>query len=170
VISTLTTDRLILRPPDLADAGAIAAALDDWEVVRWLSVVPFPYRRADAEWFIGEISAGREVSRAIYDCDGPCGMIGVTGTGLGYWLAQRVWGRGFATEAGRAVVAEHFAAADAPDLRSGYFADNARSGHVLRKLGFVEMGPKTLPSRALGREVASVDMVLTRAAWERANG
>ncbi|RYH03102.1 N-acetyltransferase [Salipiger sp. IMCC34102] len=49
----LSTARLTLRPVVPADAPAIVAALSDWEVTRWLTLVPFPYTRADADGWIG---------------------------------------------------------------------------------------------------------------------
>lgn len=163
---TLITGRLTLRPPVAEDAEALTAAINDWEVVRWLSVVPFPYTRDDAAWFLGECAAGREDSLAICDADGLCGMIGTTETGLGYWLARRVWGRGYAAEAARAVLGAYFADPENDAIRSGYFIENERSGAVLRKVGFVDLGAKTLPCRAQGRDMASRDMLLTRERWE----
>ena len=44
----LTTGRLILRPPVAGDARAIADILNDWEVTKWLTMVPFPYTLAEA--------------------------------------------------------------------------------------------------------------------------
>ena len=40
----LTTERLILRPPVAEDAAAIHRLVNDWEVVRMLSRLPFPIR------------------------------------------------------------------------------------------------------------------------------
>ena len=48
----IVTPRLRLRPPQAADAEAIAALLDDHDVVRMLSRVPWPYTLSDAEDFI----------------------------------------------------------------------------------------------------------------------
>ena len=56
---TLRTERLLLRPVGSEDAMAITDGLRDWEVTRWLSSVPWPYRRQDADWFIAEAEAGR---------------------------------------------------------------------------------------------------------------
>ena len=47
-VAALTTKRLQLRPPVASDATAITAILNDFEISKWLSVVPFPYTRADA--------------------------------------------------------------------------------------------------------------------------
>ena len=47
-VAALTTKRLQLRPPVAADATAITAILNDFEISKWVSVVPVPYTRADA--------------------------------------------------------------------------------------------------------------------------
>ena len=47
----LETNRLVLRRHRRSDAPAVAALLDDWDVVKWLAQVPFPYREKDAlDW------------------------------------------------------------------------------------------------------------------------
>lgn len=48
----LTTERLRLRPLHPADAPAIAEQVNDWDVVRYTTSIPFPYDRAMAENFI----------------------------------------------------------------------------------------------------------------------
>ena len=52
---------------------------------------------------------------------------------VGYWIAQRLWGRGIAAAATRAMVAE---IPDRP-LWGSTVADNTRSQRVLGKAGFV---------------------------------
>jgi len=163
-LRTLTSGRLTLRPLVEGDAAAIVSAINNWEVARWLSAVPYPYALDDALWFIGEIQAGREASYGIFDQDGFCGVIGTGKSDFGYWLAQRAWGKGYATEAGQAVIDAHFGGGGG-DLRSGYFVENARSGRVLAKLGFAENGDKVLPSRSNGQDMAARDLILTRAQW-----
>ena len=47
----LRTERLVLRPLAAEDAEAIHRLVNDWEVVRMLTRLPFPYPRALAdEW------------------------------------------------------------------------------------------------------------------------
>ncbi len=71
---------------------------------------------------------------------------------LGFWLRQSDWGRGFMTEAAKAVVAEHFAHSDSP-LVSGQLIQNAASGAVLKKLGFSYTGTLRRLSGYCGHEV-----------------
>ena len=43
-----------LTRPWPEDADTIVAALSDWQVTQWLSVVPWPYAMTDAQAFIAE--------------------------------------------------------------------------------------------------------------------
>jgi RimJ/RimL family protein N-acetyltransferase len=49
----IRTSRLLLRPLAPADAEPLFALFADWEVVRWLSMPPWPYTLDDAKSFIG---------------------------------------------------------------------------------------------------------------------
>ncbi|MFT6532413.1 MAG: RimJ/RimL family protein N-acetyltransferase [Limimaricola cinnabarinus] len=160
----LMTERLRLRPVCKADVKAIHAALQDIEIARWLSRVPYPYGRDDAEWFAGEVEAGRIPACAVIDADGFAGVIAIDPT-LGYWFARDRWGRGYATEAGRALLDAHFSNGDAEAVEAGYYDDNAGSGRVLDKLGFELVGPQMLPSMVLGHDVPGQKTRLTRARW-----
>lgn len=166
--STLRTERLLLRPPEPRDARVITKALNDFDISRWLAVVPFPYGITDAEWFINENAAGRFNARLIWAGDDFVGTIGLD-TELGYWLAQDQWGKGYATEAGRAVLADHFADSDNDLVKSSHFVDNTSSRNVLEKLGFVDVGPHEHFSKARGSTVPGRGMELTRARWEDTN-
>jgi RimJ/RimL family protein N-acetyltransferase len=59
---------------------------------------------------------------------------------LGYWIARPYWGRGYATEAGRAVIDHARHSLRLPRLSAGHFIDNPASGRVLAKLGFRPIG------------------------------
>lgn len=161
-VPVLTTSRLVLRPLRPDDAPAIVAGVGDWEVAQWLAVVPHPYGAGDAQRFLSEIVPAAEAIWAIDD-GALAGVISVDGE-LGYWLARDRWGRGYATEAGRAVVDWHFARG-ARVLPSGYLDGNHRSGGVLAKLGFQPAGDRVKGCVARGKDVLSHGVVLTRAGW-----
>ena len=142
------TKRLTLRPGWPEDAPALAQAIAHESVVMKLTKVPWPYAVGDAAWFLG---LDRDAATAQFViCDHGAGEPDVIGTigihpegdawEFGYWLTPAAWGRGYATEAGQAVIAIARHALPIPRLSSGYFADNPASGHVLRKLGFRETG------------------------------
>jgi RimJ/RimL family protein N-acetyltransferase len=168
-VPTLRTSRLVLQAPRLRDARVVTKALNNFAVSRWLTVVPFPYGITDAQWFIQECERGAFAAWFIRADDDFVGAIGLD-DGLGYWLAQDVWGNGYAYEAARAVVAHHFGDGAASDLNSSYFEGNMASQHVLTKLGFIDAGAKTHFSKARNGEVAARRMLLTRQVWEKSHG
>ncbi|WP_018632906.1 GNAT family N-acetyltransferase [Neomegalonema perideroedes] len=164
----LRTPRLTLRPMTPEDAPRLAALANDPRVARMVSSISQPYGVEQAEAFIArhpllEEEGGRVW--AICDSDGLQGAMGLHAdplrraeAELGYWLGFEVWGRGYATEAGRAVVAEGFARGGSgegfAEITAGYFADNPASGNALRKLGFRDKGEtRAVFCQARGEEV-----------------
>lgn len=162
----LATARLSLRPLGPADEPAVVAGLGRWEVARWLGRVPFPYRAEDFRAFLPQATPGRVW--AVEDGAGLAGCIGSQGE-LGYWLAPRAWGLGYATEAGRAVVAAHFDDPGSGPLRSSHHEGNAASRRVLLKLGFRPDGFRLVcPASRPEVPVLSARLTLTRAEWRAA--
>lgn len=159
------TERLALRPVAATDETAVAAAIDDIAVAGWLSAVPHPYTSADFKHFLGAIAVPGETF-VIEDPTGFAGIISLVDSVLGYWLAPRAQGLGYATEAGRCLVAAHFATSDAA-LASGYFEGNTRSAHVIEKLGFTETGTDMKRCVARGTDLPHVNVRLTREAYSR---
>ena len=165
---SLVTARLLLRTPSEADIPDIVGQANDWAVARRLGRLPHPYGEADAHHFLAHV-VPKELAWAICSrTDGTfMGCIGLTpepagdAAELGYWLGRRFWGWGFATEAGAAVVAHAVTELRLPRLTSGYFTDNAASGRVLSKLGFVQAGCTQRPCLAVGRPLPLVAMVFT---------
>lgn len=162
-MTILRTPRLLLRPLDEADLPALAARINDFEVAKWLSTVPFPYALADAEAFLAHTRSGAE--RAWVIDDGTLrGIVGL-GEEFGYWLERSAWGRGYATEAGRAVLAWHFAQPGAGEVLAGHFLGNEASARVLAKLGFDPVGLRRSACVARRHEVESEFLRLTPSRW-----
>ena len=165
----ISTPRLLLRQQREADIPAIMAGLNDWDVVRWLTVVPYPYTRADADEWIGrqKPAVPGEAHFAI-DLAGR-GMIGVVTLDdqLGYWLDRSQHGRGYMTEACVALLEWHFTSRPHDVVPSGYHEGNAASAAVQHKLGFVETGLREMRFvRSQQREVMHIDTSLTKAQFE----
>ena len=137
----------------------MVAGVDDIAVSGWLAVVPHPYSAADFRHFLTDIAVPGETF-IIEDSAGFAGVISLVDSELGYWLAPRAQGLGYATEAGRCLVAAHFAASNEP-LTSGYFAGNTRSANVLGKLGFVESGRDLKRCVARNADLPHVNVRLT---------
>jgi [ribosomal protein S5]-alanine N-acetyltransferase len=66
---------------------------------------------------------------------------------LGYTLARSAWGRGYATELGRALVEYAFTALRVPRVVAQVEPANTASRHVLAKLGMSERETRTAYGR-----------------------
>ena len=146
----LTTERLHLRPFTAADHDAIHAVYADPEVMRH---VGHGAHRTMAETtnalrIYGEVLARRGYSfLAVTERDGgrlvgDGGLHPLGGQGpdveLGYTLARAAWGRGYATELGRALIEHAFTELEAPRVVAQVEPANQGSRHVLEKLGMTE--------------------------------
>ncbi|MDP8994851.1 MAG: GNAT family N-acetyltransferase [Pseudomonadota bacterium] len=157
------TERLLLRPGWREDAPALFGAIRDEGIVRNLASAPWPYRLADAEAFLASERGPTESAMLILlRTGGAPELIGTIGFGrlpdgeveFGYWIALAHWGRGYATEAGRALVAIARHGLRLPRLAAGHFLDNPASGRVLEKLGFRATG-RIVPRFSAGRGEAA---------------
>ena len=148
---TLTTDRLVLRPFDEADAPALFPHAANPNVTRF-TLWEHHKTPDDTLVFVRDYARSRymEGTPEPYaitfqdDPDGrPVGAVGCFWASrtngcmeLGYWLAQPYWGRGLTVEACRAVVAEAFASCRPVRVQGRVIAGNDPSRRVLDKLGF----------------------------------
>jgi RimJ/RimL family protein N-acetyltransferase len=161
---TIETPRLVLRPVSPKDVPALVPAIGNYDVVRWLGRVPYPYRAADAEAFIAANAAKAGRVWFVHDKTGLVGGISIDGE-LGYWFRREIWGRGYAVEAAFAAIEAHFADRRAGHLPSGHLPGNDRSRRVLEKLGFRPNGIRIVAARALAQQVESQAYQLTRTDW-----
>lgn len=153
------TERLLLRPGWIEDAPALHHAFADERVIRNLASAPWPYGLADAEAFLATERKPCE-SAALIFLRGAAApeLIGGVGFGrrpdgaleFGYWIAPAHWGRGYATEAGRAALAAARHSLRLRRIEAGHFLDNPASGRVLAKLGFRPTG-RIVPRYSAGR-------------------
>ncbi len=160
------TERLLLRPGWAEDAPELARAIADPAIIRNLTQVPWPYGLSDAQEYLA--AQDRKVlpdflifkrTRGTPKLIGGCGLATRDdGTPeLGYWIARRYWGLGFATEAASAVM-RIARATGLRRVRAKHFQDNPASAGVLRKLGFRSTGQIEC-LRSAGRERAAEAVV-----------
>jgi RimJ/RimL family protein N-acetyltransferase len=169
----IETARLVLRPPMETDLDDIVAEINDFDVVRMLARVPFPYSLADAQDFLSWSRTSRNDINLVLARSGKViGCAGVNDLGatceFGYWLGKSHWRQGLATEASRAMLALCFGEVGMHTIRAGAFSDNPASLRVQEKLGFARTGISLRPSLARGCKVEHIDTVLTRARFEEA--
>ena len=171
----LTTPRLILRRHARSDAAALARLLNNWNVVRWLAQVPYPYGERDALDWIGQChrswAAGAEYQFVVtLAAGGPLvGHIGLRldaarqGAELGYWFGEPHWGHGYGTEAARATVGFAFHQLRLDRIWATALPSNGRSLAVLGRAGLKQVGTKLQEFAVLGEMVEVPLLSLTRA-------
>jgi len=169
-IPLLKTERLILRAPSRSDVPAIVRFAGDRRVAVNTTRIPHPYGAADAEQFIASISRenGGVTFAIVLDSSliGICGIdLRPEGADLGYWLGAPYWGRGYATEAVRAVIDHAFSELGHEVLLSGTRVTNPASRRVLEKCGFQWTGVGLCRIRALNSSTPVDRFRLERGIW-----
>ena len=153
--TTLTTDRLLLRPFDARDVEAVRVACQDPEIARWIPV-PDPYGRKDAEDFVFGVSPAGWREDTMYnfgvftkagDLVGSMGLVRLfqlhspeRQAELGFWTVKEQRKKGYTAEAGRAVAEWAFTELGAERLEWVAEAGNVASRAVALRLGFVLEG------------------------------
>jgi len=169
-IPLLKTERLILRAPSRSDVPAIVRFAGDRRVAVNTTRIPHPYGAADAEQFIASISRenGGVTFAIVLDSSliGICGIdLRPEGADLGYWLGAPYWGRGYATEAVRAVIDHAFSELGHEVLLSGARVSNPASRRVLEKCGFQWTGVGLYRIRAINSAAPIDRFRLDRGLW-----
>ena len=162
----IRTERLSLRPLRPADGEHVVRLLDDYEVARWLTVVPHPYTLTDFNGFLAHLADTSPLGGlAIEEAGQVLGVVGLDPT-LGYWLGRAHQGRGVMGEAASALVNWAFQQQDIDQIGSGYFEGNVASKSVLHRLGFRDTGVvEDVNCVSQGIEVKLVKAELTRDMW-----
>ena len=137
-----------IRPWQLSDAALLAATINNKKVQDNLrDGLPFPYTEQDGVEFITAMlnaDAKDNFAFAITVDGEVCGSIGVFRQGnvhrrtgeLGYYIAEKHWGKGYMTEAVMQICRYVFEHTDIIRIFAEPFASNEASCRVLVKAGF----------------------------------
>jgi [ribosomal protein S5]-alanine N-acetyltransferase len=168
----LKLERCTLRPWRRGDEASLVRYANNRNISRNLrDRFPYPYTAADADAWIGRVSAESPPCNFAIVVDGAAvGGIGLErgedvfrrSAEVGYWLGEPFWGRGIATEAVRAVTAYAFATFDLCRLQAHVFAWNPASMRVLEKAGYTFESRARLAVTKEGRTIDRVEYALIR--------
>jgi RimJ/RimL family protein N-acetyltransferase len=144
----IATARLLLRPFAPDDAPAVERLAGAFEVADGTLTIPHPYPEGAAAAWIATLApawaAGSLLTLAIAHAGAPHEPLGAVGlhirpeharAELGYWIGLPFWGRGYATEAARALMDHGFATLGLDRIEASHFTRNPASGRVMQKLG-----------------------------------
>ncbi|MDE1170566.1 MAG: GNAT family N-acetyltransferase [Verrucomicrobium sp.] len=149
----LRAERLFLDAFRAADAPAVQRLAGDREVAQYTQFIPHPYPDGEAERWIAthgpEFQNGTNAAFAVRLPDGA--LVGAIAVKLhlearrgvlGYWIGREFWGRGYATEAARALLGYAFPAWGLEKVEAVHMEANPASGRVMEKLGMRRTGAR----------------------------
>ena len=151
----LKTKRLILRPPRKSDWKDIVEGVNNLNVSKMTSVIPHPYHKKDALWWINqsakdnkkkenksyhfmiELKLGRKVigSTSITNIHKPTKK-----SHAGSWINQDYWRKGYILESKIAVFDFAFNKLRLNKIETEAFIENKASNGMQKKLGFRLVG------------------------------
>lgn len=172
----LKTKRLTLRPwrqSDLADLNEYARVDGVGQPAGWL-----PHKSMEESKFILDMFMAEAKTFAIeyegkaigsvgieeYDEDLFCDLADLQGRELGFALSKDCWNRGIMTEAVEAVIKYAFDELKLDFLVCGRMAENARSGRVQEKCGFIPCRTKERKN-VHGETTQGIYSLLTKEDW-----
>ena len=161
----LETERLALREWTHDDVEALFGLVSDAEVMRyvddgkawedvgrvrdWIARLNESYRtRGFSRWAVVEKGSGEVV--------GSCGFAPLSWSGeidFGYMFRRDCWGRGYATEIGRAAMRHGFERYGFQKVVASIAPENDASRRVLTKLGFVYRNHEVMPGEEEESEI-----------------
>ena len=167
VQTTLRTKQLLLRPFEVGDVADALSYRDDKEFARFLSHIPQPFTRNDAEAFVAlniaepwdrsptfaVVLGGRVIGTVNLEVDTQART-----AMLGYAIGRPWWERGIAAEAAQAVMAWGIRTFGLTRVWASTDVRHSRSQRVLEKLGMRREA--ILPDHHLGRDREVIDEVL----------
>ncbi|RAG81007.1 GNAT family N-acetyltransferase [Streptacidiphilus pinicola] len=160
---SLTTDRLLLRVPSVADVEPLLGMNADPEVMRYIGDgTPGPLDRESTAGIVARARQAWDESGygmlSVLTRDGGeyAGWVTLTvprflpqilpAVEIGWRFRRSFWGRGYATEAARPLLAYGFEKAGLDRVVSIRHPDNDASGRVMEKLGLRFAEEATVPS------------------------
>ncbi len=148
----ISTDRLVLRLFHNADAEAVTVLCNNYNIFKSTLYLPYPYFIEDAlTWIepqLDNFNADKSYEFAITDEETGelYGAIALTNNQrfnhgeIAYWIGEKFWGKGYATEASQAILQFAFEEKKYHKVFARYFSSNQASGRVLQKLGMEKEG------------------------------
>ena len=174
----LQTERLTLRRFRLTDVDDVVTFANDEEWQRYLPL-PYPYERVHGEQFVAESFLKDWKSKPAFAIVLDDTVIGEINLGIdkrrqtaemGYSIARKHWGNGYATEAARAIVDWSFETFCLTKIYAYSNVDNNRSWRVMERIGMIREGllrSEAPDARDPNRRQDAVYYGILRGEWEQ---
>ncbi|ALC92897.1 acetyltransferase [Bacillus sp. FJAT-18017] len=135
-----------------SDAETVATLCNNYNIFKSTLYLPYPYHLSDAtnwiEHHYENFIADKSYEFAITDkgTGKVFGAIALTNNKrfnqgeVAYWIGEQYWGRGYATEATKAILQFAFEEKKLHKVFARYFSTNIASGRVMKKIGMKQEG------------------------------
>ncbi len=148
LLPTLESQRIVLRPYELADAQSVHRLAGDKIIAEMTANIPHPYVDGMAEEWISKhsnwFSDRQAIALAIQlsETGEHIGTISITqiegkSGNLGYWVGVPYWGNGYCSEAASLIIEYGFHEYGLNLIYARHLPENSASGKVMTKNGFV---------------------------------
>ncbi|AMM94675.1 acetyltransferase [Peribacillus simplex] len=149
---TITSKRLVLRLFQKSDAVAVTKLCNNYNIYKNTLYLPYPYSIEDAlswiEHHLDNFNTNKSYEFAITDKESEelYGAIALSNNQkfnngeIAYWIGEKFWGNGYATEAAQAILHFAFEEKQYHKVFARYFHSNPASGRVMQKLGLKKEG------------------------------
>lgn len=146
------TDRLELRLFDKQDAEMVKELCNNINIYRTTLYIPYPYTLNDALVWIEchkkNFDEDRSYELAITDKENGdlLGAISLSNNRqfnngeIAYWIGEKYWGKGYGTEAAKAIIDFAFKEKKLHKVFARYFKSNPASGKIMKKIGMKQEG------------------------------
>ncbi|BCB04219.1 GNAT family N-acetyltransferase [Bacillus sp. KH172YL63] len=143
----IITERLYLRMFNESDACEVSRLCNNYNLYRSTLNLPYPYTEEDARYWIGgheeNFDQDRMYEFAVTDKESGklYGAVGISNKArdkngeIAYWIGEEYWGKGYGTEAAKAVIQFVFKEKDYHRVYARYFGSNPASGAIMKKCG-----------------------------------
>ncbi|MFJ7666172.1 GNAT family N-acetyltransferase [Lysinibacillus sp. NPDC097195] len=144
---SIETERLLLRLFKDTDAQQVSHYCNNYNIYKSTLNLPFPYTLACAQTWIANHEKHYDLDKmfefAITDKQSGqlFGAIGISNHQqykngeIAYWIAEEHWGKGYATEAAKALIEFVFTEKNYHRVYARYFKSNPASGKIMEKCG-----------------------------------
>ena len=170
-MTRIETERLVLRPVAHDDATVVQREVSRVEIARMTLTIPHPYPDGGAEEWIARAEPGVAFALELRESGEMVGSASIVRdrehrrAEIGYWCALDHWGRGYTTEAVRALIDYGFRELGLNRVYAQCFSDNPASRRVLEKSGMRYEGERREHVFRLGRFTGTIQFGILRSEW-----
>ena len=163
----IQTERLNLKKIEQKDLNQLIKNLNNWNIVKWLVNVPYPYTINDAKnWMDKTIK--EELTLNIYLNNSLIGGITIDSRSednknvLGYWLVEDHWGKGYVSECSKSLISYFFSNYSEKKIIASHIIDNEKSKKILIGLGFKKINTSNVFSLSRNENVKDINYELIK--------